>query len=291
MKLRARRSLKASREGINQANKAVLTFATKIDLAAELEISRATVQKFFAGKPVGRENFHKICQKLELPWQEVAELPEDTPLKQQQNGSLNNGSDVDALEQNGSHNGNVGDVDALVQHLRHKGSATIEQRCGMMRVLDMSQPLGLNDIYTNVNIIEKISGRRRLEVEDLLKVCVADFERPGLGRIATSRLLGLQAVEKYSKLIVLGKPGAGKTTFLKHIAMQCNAGALQADKVPIFITLKDYAEIEQCPSLLEYISEQFATCSVTKAAVAQVLSAGKALVLLDGLDEVRETDV
>lgn len=293
MKLRARRSLKASREGINQANKAVLTFATKIDLAAELEISRATVQKFFAGKPVGRENFHKICQKLELPWQEVAELPEDPPLKQQQNSSHNNGSDVDALAQHVWHKGNGSDVDALVQHLRHQGSASIEQRCGMMRVLDMSQPLGLNDIYTNVNILEKISGRRRLEVEDLLKVCVGDeFERPGLGRIATSRVLGLQAVEKYSKLIVLGKPGAGKTTFLKHIAMQCNAGALQADKVPIFITLKDYAEIEQCPSLLEYISEQFATCSsVTLEAVAQVLSAGKALVLLDGLDEVRETDV
>ena len=59
----AERSLKASPEGIKRANKAVLVFATKSDLAAEVEISRATVQNFFAGKPVGRENFYKICQK------------------------------------------------------------------------------------------------------------------------------------------------------------------------------------------------------------------------------------
>ena len=66
MAVRAKRSLKASSEGIDKANKAVLTFATKLDLAAEVGISRATIQNFFAGKPIGRENFHKICQKLEL---------------------------------------------------------------------------------------------------------------------------------------------------------------------------------------------------------------------------------
>ena len=62
---RAGRSLKASPEGIDQANNAVLMFATKLDLAAELEISRTTVQRFFAGKSIERENFHKICQKSE----------------------------------------------------------------------------------------------------------------------------------------------------------------------------------------------------------------------------------
>ena len=274
MIVRARRSLKATPEGINRSNKAVLVFATKIDLAVELEISRATVQNFFAGKPVGRENFHKICQKLEIPWREIADLPEDTT--------------VYALEKAAESSSNLVD---LVQELRQKGNTSIQQRCGMMRVLDMSQPMPLNDIYTNVNILEKISGRRRLEVGDLLKVCVSDeFDRPGLGRIAQDRVLGLEAVKKYSKLIVLGKPGAGKTTFLKHVATQCSSGGLQADKVPIFITLKDFAETEEQPSLLEYISEQFASYGVEDTAAQQVLSQGQALVLLDGLDEVRETD-
>ena len=231
------RSLKATQEGINRANRAVLVFATKIDLAAELEISRATVQNFFAGKPVGRENFHKICQKLELPWQEIALLPTNSESLPQESNSGNS------------------DIDSLVASVRRKGHASIQQKCGMIRVLDMSQPIELNDIYTNVNILEKISGRRRLEVADLLKVCGAvEFERPGLGRIATEQISGEDAVKKYAKLMVLGKPGAGKTTFLKHVAMQCALGALEANSVPIFITLKDFAETQQQPSLLEYIT-------------------------------------
>ena len=265
-----KRSLKASLIGINRANKAVLNFATKIDLAAELEISRATVQNFFAGKAVGRENFHKICQKLKLPWQEVADLPEELqPQLEAQNG----------------------DGDFLVQ-LRNKASASIRLRCGIMRVLDMSQPIGLNEIYTNVNILEKISGRRRLEVVDLLKVCVSDeFERPHLGRISQERVPGLEAVKQYSKLMLLGKPGAGKTTFLKYLAIQCILGEFQANQVPIFITLKDFAETEQRPSLLEYIYGEFYGYGFTDAAVTEkILSEGKAFVLLDGLDEVRETD-
>ena len=165
-------------------------------------------------------------------------------------------------------------------------------RCGVMRVLDMSQPIGLNDIYTNVNILEKINGRRRLDITDLLKVCVSDeFERPGLGKITQDRVPGLEAVQKYSKLIVLGKPGAGKTTFLKHVAIQCSFGRLQAHRVPIFITLKDFAETEQRLSLLEYATEQFAGYGVSEPGVVErLLLQGRALILLDGLDEIRETD-
>jgi predicted NACHT family NTPase len=276
MKVRAKRSLKASAAGINRANQAVLMFATKFDLAAELDISRATVQNFFAGKSVGRENFHKICQKLNLPWQEIAELNNDTEA-QPQKKKTDNGCD---------------DVDALVKELRQKGCTSIQQRCGMMRVLDMSQPIELNNIYSNVNILEKISGRRRLEVAELVKVCVSDeFDRLGLGKIAQERVLGLEAAKKYSNLMVLGKPGAGKTTFLKHIAIKCSLGEFKANLVPIFIILKDFAEKQQRPSLLQYITEEFATCGVNDTiAVQQVLSQGKALVLLDGLDEVRETD-
>ena len=274
MIVQTKRSLKASSVGILRANKAILSFASKVDLAAELEISGDTVQNFFTGKPIGRENFHKICKKLKLPLQEIAELPEETKLQLQW----------------ATHNDC--NVDTLITQLRNKGQASIYQKCGVMRLLGMSHPIGLNDIYTNVNILEKISGRRRLEVAELLKIYVSDdFERPGLGRISEDRVLGLEAVKQHSKLMVLGKPGAGKTTFLKHIAMQCSLGEFQSNRVPLFITLKDFAETEQQPSLLKYISGEFATYGVTDSAVTeQLLNHGKALVLLDGLDEVRKTD-
>jgi len=83
----------------------------------------------------------------------------------------------------------------------------------VLQVLNMFQSLKLNDIYTNVNVLEKISGRRRLGA-DLLKVSVSDeFERPQLGRIATSRMNGLEAVKKYDKLIVLGSQALAKPRF------------------------------------------------------------------------------
>jgi len=273
--VKAKRSLKATPEGINRANKAVLIFATKMDLAAELEISRATVQNFFAGKPVGRENFHKICQKLDLPWQEIAELESETEIE---NSELVPEAQTDII--------------ALVKQLRQKGSASLQQKCAYMRVLDMSQPMALTDIYTNVKLLEKISGRRRLEIADLLKVCITtEFDRPGLGRTTQIPLPGLEAVQKYPKLILLGKPGAGKTTFLKYIALQCNLGRLQSDRVPIFISLKDYAEATPHQSFLTYISEQFSSIDGNcTTALEQVCIHGKALILLDGLDEVRESE-
>lgn len=107
--------------------------------------------------------------------------------------------------------------------------------------------------------------------------------------------------------MILGKPGAGKTTFLKHLAIQCVEGRFKPTLVPVFITLKDFAEALGQPSLLEYLIQLFASYGVesdTKVktglltklfdnystAVELFLNQGRVLVLLDGLDEVRESD-
>ena len=107
--------------------------------------------------------------------------------------------------------------------------------------------------------------------------------------------------------MILGKPGAGKTTFLKHLAIQCVEGAFKPELVPLFITLKDFSEAPGQPSLLDYLMRLFASYGVepdTKAkteslttllgdnatAVELFLNQGRVFVLLDGLDEVREAD-
>jgi hypothetical protein len=216
-------------------------------------------------------------------------------------------------------------IDALVQQIRQRIQPYIQERCGTMRVLDMSQPIGLGDIYTNVNILEKLTRTRGLEVAELIRNADPEkCERFGLGNVRERRVPGREAVEKFSKLMILGKPGAGKTTFLKHLAIQCIGGKFLGDRVPVFITLKDFAEADGKPDLLGYItrlvSHNLAEIPPTplfkggykedlrkrgneqeeelvppfsrgaRGDLQQILSAGRALVLLDGLDEVRETD-
>lgn len=103
----------------------------------------------------------------------------------------------------------------LLKEIKDKLRIGIEERCGTMRVLDMTHPIGLGDIYTNVNILEKITGSRRLNITQLMKgLDLENFDRFGLSKITENRVPGKEAVERYSKLMILGKPGAGKTTFL-----------------------------------------------------------------------------
>ncbi|QKQ74407.1 NACHT domain-containing NTPase [Nostoc sp. TCL240-02] len=187
-------------------------------------------------------------------------------------------------------------IDTLVQEIRKQIKLYIKEKCGTMRVLDMPKPIkltGKQGIYTNVNILEEITGRTRLKVAELIQNCDHDnFERIGLSRVKQKRVLGLDVVQLYSKLMVLGKPGAGKTTFLKYLAMQCIEGRFQANRFPLFITLKDFAEAPKQPDIFQFIAEQLLSCGVTYASltVEELLRQGKALVLLDGLDEVREED-
>jgi hypothetical protein len=103
--------------------------------------------------------------------------------------------------------------------------------------------------------LEKITGRRGLDLAILMgDANPENFERFCLGDVRERRVPALEAVEKFSKLMILGKPGAGKTTFLKHLAIQCIGGTFHSDRVPVFITLKDFAEADGKPDLLGYIT-------------------------------------
>ena len=141
------------------------------------------------------------------------------------------------------------------------------------------------------NVLETITGLRRKGISELLEECNPEsFERFGLGNIKERRVPGLKVVEQRTKLLILGKPGAGKTTFLKYLALQCNAGNFKSSYVPIFVVLKDFAETPKKPNLFNYLIQELSAIGIDESEASTLLVQGKALILLDGLDEVREEE-
>ncbi|MBD1921210.1 WD40 repeat domain-containing protein [Microcoleus sp. FACHB-831] len=73
----ARVKLKASSDGLQKANTALRRFSSKTELADTAELSRTTVQAFFAGKEISSESFRKICQVLDVSWEAIAGIETD----------------------------------------------------------------------------------------------------------------------------------------------------------------------------------------------------------------------
>lgn len=282
----AKRSLAVTSNHIQEVDRALTTKGWSYDDLAEAgECSRQPAVKFCTGKSVDRKLFVSFCRELNLDWEKVSNFQTKTL-------SAKHGNPVQSGQTDALH-ANIEKISELTKEARTSMRAEIQDRCGQMRVLDMSRPIGLGDIYTDVNILETVTSRRRLAVNDLLEnfdPASDDFDRRGLGRVVEERVSGLHVVDKYPKLMVLGKPGAGKTTFLKHLAIQCMRGRFYASKIPVFVTLKDFSETESQPTLLDYVSEKFSRYNISKKQVEEILHNGRIFLLLDGLDEVRNED-
>jgi predicted NACHT family NTPase len=256
------RSLRASEEGIKRIKSAMKSGGfTQKALADALGISRSVITVLFRGEAIARDNFEELCKFLELDWRDIR------------------GEDVVS-----------DDLELLVQEVKQKIAADVTDRCGTMRVLDMTQPVDLDRIYTDVNIIKDVIGRRRIGYDEVMEFNTREhFDRFLVGTIK-ERVKGFEAVEEFQKLVVLGKPGAGKTTFMKYLAMSCLGSRFHGELVPIFVTLKAYAEERGQPSLENYILTEFQKRKVSQDVAKQLLDNGKALILLDGLDEVKKED-
>jgi predicted NACHT family NTPase len=148
----------------------------------------------------------------------------------------------------------------------------------------------IEDIYVDTKVYEKITGRRRLETDNLClssldrKIVPCDFEP-----VKRQKISGLSAAMRYDKLIVLGKPGSGKTMFLKFLALQCLKGVFEPERIPIFVPLRDFVAYDSSLSLVNYITKQLIKdCQSPEInQVRQLLNQGKFFIVIDGLDEVK----
>lgn len=163
-------------------------------------------------------------------------------------------------------------------------SQKVKTLYGTMRVLGQPAPVDLSGIYTDVHMLSKPTALRRYSIEQLKEQYSQPLSRSRL----KERQGGLAVVQRTDKLFILGKPGAGKTTFMKHLALQAIEG--QIERVPIFVSLKELADSED--EVLDFIVQQFEICDFPEAQpfIEYLLEAGKAIILFDGLDEVQQAN-
>ena len=110
----------------------------------------------------------------------------------------------------------------------------------------------------------------------------------------------LQVLQNHSGVIVLGDPGAGKTTFVKYLALRLARGEGTKiglkDYLPILLPLAAFANALQTRDIRldDFIAEYFAGIGADLPIgpmLTEALKAGRALILLDGLDEVRDINM
>ena len=124
---------------------------------------------------------------------------------------------------------------------------------------------------------------------------MSEEEAEIVGQRASEPQPVIDMLRKHNGLIILGDPGAGKTTFLKYLTLLLATGQGEAAglavKLPILVPLSAYANrlADGDIALDTFIGDYHRDRGIDQVPpmLAEALAQGGALLLLDGLDEVK----
>lgn len=175
-----------------------------------------------------------------------------------------------------------------------KYRARLRDQHGTTMLLGNPKKITIENIYTDVYVLDKLTAFRRFDLEKLKiksaksqankrKTLQLDNDEEDHGN---KRKSALRIVTSKKRLFILGKPGSGKTTLLKFLTLQACVGKIP--RTPVFVSLREWADSKL--ELLPFLVQQFEICAFpdAKEFITQLLEKGDALVLFDGLDEVNQ---
>jgi DNA-binding Xre family transcriptional regulator/DNA replication protein DnaC len=294
------RSLKLSPDGKLQVDRALTDKAWGNDELMEAAgVQIATVKKFRAGKAVDKKNFVKFCKKLELDWEQVADLGslsapnnggaelveqdrsttaenlqqdsnEAQDVHAQGSGTTIVGQVVNAQKNSETQNsGKVenthagqNDEEKIRQHCREK----ILQNYSKVQLYNKSHQLNLATLYVSMYLQEQRSSYRE----------ASDVEMP-LEK-------AMDVIDQHHHLFIEGGSGYGKSTLMSYLAMECCKKHWQPNLIPVLIELGRLEKSEEIDFNLNAKLQK--TLEQGEATIDIFLQSGKFLLLLDGLDEV-----
>jgi len=157
-----------------------------------------------------------------------------------------------------------------------------ENAIGQVRVLGMTKPISLQQIYTRVKLVDSL---KRESVRDATDI-VEEIKR--VANRTEEEFFATDIVENNECCFFLGGPGSGKSTFLKSFALGYDsAGDSRNKPLPIII----YAAGAKATSTLlrDQIQDVFNASGIdaSEERIDYLLKKKRLHLLIDGLDEVR----
>lgn len=184
-------------------------------------------------------------------------------------------------------------TEALDLFRRYRGShfCTIRGEHQKMKILGMTTPIDLLDIYSPTFVSTTIFGRLYEQEWHNLRSTAKNHAKTR--RNHGSHIVPAdEFIEGRDRIAILGGPGSGKTTLLKYLALCYSTkkvftkSSLKRQLLPAYVALPLLAR--EGKSVFDFISEGLARRTDEKASyfLRRVCRNGSAVLLLDSLDEV-----
>ncbi len=194
-------------------------------------------------------------------------------------------------------------ISNVVKGWRDRGSQVIfeasrryiqnyQKRHCQLKVLGMREPVDLASVYTGVKLLD---SRDILQFDP--EALEETFRQNRLRGYSSrgreeEKQSGITIANQKQYLMVLGGPGAGKSTFLRKVGLEALRTFYYEDAVyrprviPVLLELKRFEKDDV--DIAKFITAEFETCGFPEAEefMQNALTQGNLLIMLDGLDEV-----